>query len=189
MTRAELAVCFTGVMSYDDAHLAAFAPNRDALIAHNQSWAEAWDGAGESALPQRRVAVVACMDARLPVYDILGLTRGECHMIRNAGGLVSDDVIRSLCLSQQALKTREVVLVHHTKCGLEGLIDDEFLDGLEAATGERPTWAPGGFSDPVESVQASIVRLRNSPFIEFADDISGFVFDVTTALLNPVEVA
>jgi len=175
-------------MSYDDTDLAEFEPNAAALVAHNRTWATSWGTKDESPLPQRRVAVVACMDARLEVMSILGLERGDCHVIRNAGGLVTDDVIRSLCLSQRALKTREIVLIHHTKCGVEGLLDAEFLDGLEADTGHRPSWTPGGFQDAAASVRASIAKLTDSPFIEYDADISGFIFDVETGLLEAVEV-
>jgi len=174
-------------MSYDDADLPDFEPNVETFRAHNETWAASWDGSGESALPQRRVAVVACMDARVEVFGMLGIARRDAHVIRNAGGLVTDDVIRSLSLSQQALKTREIVLIHHTRCGLEGLVDNDFVDELESAFGERPAWTPGGFSAPAESVQASVARLVSSPFIEYTDDISGFVFDVDSGRLIPVE--
>lgn len=176
-------------MSYDDEDLPDFEPNVGAFRSHNEAWAESWGETSESALPQRRVAVVACMDARVEVFGILGLQRRDAHVIRNAGGIVTDDVIRSLSLSQQALKTREIIVMHHTRCGVEGLVDSEFLDGLERATGERPAWTPGGFGAAADSVRASLQRLSESPFIMYDDHISGFVFDVDTGRLIPIQLA
>ncbi|MXW94496.1 MAG: carbonic anhydrase [Acidimicrobiaceae bacterium] len=136
------------------------------------------------AAPARRLAVVACMDARLDVLRILGLRAGEAHIIRDAGGVATDDVIRSLCLSQRALGTREVVLVHHTDCGLQLIDEDRFLAELEAETGSRPSWPLETFADPYEDVAESIRRLRSSPFLPHKDHIWGFVYDVDDGKLH-----
>lgn len=117
---------------------------------------------------------------------MLGLEVGDAHVIRNAGGLVVDDVIRSICLSQRVLGTREIVLIHHTNCGLEGISDDEFSRSLEDETGFVPSWQVGGFADAATDVRRAIRSLRDSPFIPHRDQISGFVFDVETGRLEPV---
>lgn len=145
---------------------------------------------GEAAVrPRRALAVVACMDARLDVAACLGLEPGDAHVIRNAGGIVTDDVIRSLCLSQRVLGTRTVVLVHHTDCGLEGVSDDEFAASLAEEAGRAPTWRAGGFADVDEAVQASIRRLGRSPFLPHRDDIAGFVYQTGSGQLRRVEPA
>jgi carbonic anhydrase len=136
--------------------------------------------------PAQDLAIVACMDARLDVHQLLGIPNGAAHIIRNAGGIITDDVIRSLCLSQRALGTRQIVLIHHTKCGLEGVDEDAFFDDLEADVGERPRWSVDGFEDPYIDVRHSVQRLIDSPFLQHTSDVHGFVFDVDTGLLNPV---
>ena len=136
--------------------------------------------------PASHVAVVACMDARLNVYGILGLTEGEAHVIRNAGGVVTDDVVRSLAISQRLLGTREIMLIHHTDCGLQKTTEDEFKGAIEAETGIRPPWAVESFSDAEHDVRQSIGRIKASPFIPHKDAVRGFVFDVDTGKLNEV---
>ncbi len=155
-----------------------FQPQTPQLLAHNADYAQAFDAAGLPAPPSRRVAVVACMDARMDVYRILGLRDGEAHVIRNAGGVVSDDAICSLCISQRLLGTREVVLIHHTKCGMQNLDEQGFLASLEAETGVRPSWKVQAFADPYEDVADSIKRLQDSPFLVDTDHIRGFVYDI-----------
>jgi carbonic anhydrase len=135
--------------------------------------------------PSRQVAVVACMDARLNVYGLLGLGEGEAHVIRNAGGVVSEDVVRSLTISQRLLGTREIVLIHHTDCGMLTFSDDEFRAAVESDTGIRPTWAPEAFADPRADVRQSMARIDASPFIPHKN-VRGFVFDVKTGELAEV---
>ena len=163
-----------------------FHPGADELLARNAAFAREFDGAGMPAAPARRLAVVACMDARIDVARILGLQAGEAHIIRNAGGVITDDVIRSLCLSQRLLGTREVVLVHHTGCGLQRLDEQRFLSELEAETGVRPSWMLDAFADPYEDVAESMRRLHSSPFLLHKDNIRGFVYDVADGKLHEV---
>ena len=136
--------------------------------------------------PSKHVAVVACMDARLNVYAILGLKDGEAHVIRNAGGVITDDEIRSLAISQRLLGTTEIILIHHTDCGLQKITDDAFKREVEAETGIRPPWAVEAFTDAAADVRQSIGRLKASPFVPHKDAIRGFVFDVATGRLNEV---
>lgn len=136
--------------------------------------------------PARHMAVVACMDSRLDVFDALGLTNGDAHVIRNAGGVVTDDVIRSLMLSQRLMGTSSIVLVHHTDCGMSHVSEDEMKQEVETETGIRPAFAIESFKDPYADVRQSIARLRNSPFLKCKDDIVGFVYDVGSGLLDPV---
>ena len=161
-----------------------FQPSTPELLAGNAAFARGFDGAGMPAAPARRLAVVACMDARLDVPRTLGLQAGEAHIIRNAGGVITDDVIRSLCLSQRLLGTREVVLVHHTGCGLQLLDEQRFLAELEAETGIRPSWPLEAFADPHDDVVESMRRLHSSPFLPCKDHIRGFVYDVTDGRLH-----
>jgi carbonic anhydrase len=132
------------------------------------------------------VAVVACMDARLAVSELLGLANGEAHVIRNAGGVVTDDVIRSLAISQRLLGTTEIILIHHTACGMLNVTDDSFKQSIEDDTGLRPPWAVEAFTDVEEDVRQSRARILASPYIPHKDDIRGFVFDVATGKLNEV---
>jgi carbonic anhydrase len=136
--------------------------------------------------PARQVAVVACMDARLNVYGILGLAEGEAHVIRNAGGVVTDDEIRSLAISQRLLGTTEIILIHHTDCGMLTFTDDQFKRAIQDETGIKPAWAAEAFTDLDEDVRQSIARIEASPFIPHKDGIRGFVFDVATGKLNEV---
>jgi carbonic anhydrase len=138
------------------------------------------------ATPRRRLAVIACMDARLNVDKVLGLREGDAHVIRNAGGLVTDDAIRSLAISQRMLETNEIILIHHTDCGLSKFTDDEFRDQVEQDSGERPPWPIGTFTDVDADVRESIARLRASPFVPKTHAITGYVYDVETGQLNEV---
>jgi carbonic anhydrase len=157
----------------------------DELLASNRRYAEAF--AGPLPLPPARgVAVVACMDARMNVYAILGLAEGEAHVIRNAGGAVTDDVIRSLAISQRLLGTREIVLIHHTECGMLTFTDDEFKAAIQEDTGIRPPWAAEAFGDLDTDVRQSIARIKASPFVPHRDAVRGFVFDVATGKLSEV---
>ena len=157
----------------------------DQYLANNARYAQ--DFAGPLPLPPAsQVAVVACMDARLSVYAILGLREGEAHVIRNAGGVITDDQIRSLAISQRLLGTREIVLIHHTDCGMLTFTDDVFKRAIQDETGIKPPWAAEAFTDLDEDVRQSIARIKASPFIPYKDAVRGFVFDVATGLLNEV---
>jgi len=158
----------------------------DEMLAANESFAQAFDHPGLPGPPSRGVAVVACMDARLDVYRVLGLRDGEAHVIRNAGGVVTDDVLRSLAVSQRKLQTREVVLIHHTRCGMATFSDDEFVAELEADTGQRPSWTPGTFRDTEQDVRDSLAAVRSSPFLPHTDAVRGFVYDVDSGALTEV---
>jgi carbonic anhydrase len=136
--------------------------------------------------PANHIAVVACMDARLNVYGMLGLNEGEAHVIRNAGGVVTDDAIRSLAISQRLLGTREIILIHHTDCGMLTFTDDAFRTSIEEETGIRPPWAAEAFSDLTADVRQSLARVKASPFLPHKDSVRGFVFDVATGKLNEV---
>jgi carbonic anhydrase len=136
--------------------------------------------------PGRKLAVLACMDARLDPAKILGLEEGDAHVIRNAGGVVSDDALRSLAISQNLLGTEEIVLIHHTDCGMLTFTDEEFADKLERETGERPEWRAHAFPDLEQSVRDSIERIRRSPFVPHTDKVRGFVYEVETGQLREV---
>ena len=137
--------------------------------------------------PANHVAVVACMDARLNVYGILGLKEGEAHVIRNAGGVVTDDEVRSLAISQRLLGTTEIILIHHTDCGMLTFTDDGFKRAIQDETGIKPEWAAEAFTDLDEDVRQSIARIKASPFIPHTDAVRGFVFDVATGKLSEVK--
>ncbi len=157
----------------------------DDLLANNDRYAESF--AGQLPLPpSKHVAVVACMDARLNVYGILGLGEGEAHVIRNAGGVVTDDEIRSLTISQRLLGTQEIILIHHTDCGMLTFTDDDFKASIQKDTGIKPGWAAEAFPDLDEDVRQSIARIKASPFIPHKDSVRGFVFDVATGKLREV---
>jgi carbonic anhydrase len=157
----------------------------DELLANNERYAESF--AGPLPLPpSRHLAVVACMDARLNVYGILGLQDGEAHVIRNAGGVVTDDEIRSLTISQRLLGTQEIILIHHTHCGMLTFTDDDFKASIQKDTGIKPEWAAEAFADLDEDVRQSIARIKASPFIPHKDSVRGFVFDVATGKLSEV---
>jgi carbonic anhydrase len=156
------------------------------LLANNESYAGSFDKADLPLPPARKVAVVACMDARLNVYGMLGLTEGDAHVIRNAGGVVTDDAIRSLAISQRLLGTEEIILIHHTDCGMLTFTDDEFRAAIEKDTGIRPTWAPEAFPDLDGDVRQSIARVKASRFIPHTDAVRGFVYEVETGRLREV---
>lgn len=151
----------------------------------NRAFAAAFTQA-PPARPRLGLAVVACMDTRLDVLSALGLAPGDAHILRNAGGIVTDDVIRSLCLSQRLLGTGSVVLVHHTDCGLQGVSDQEFVSRLSAETGRRPPWEVGGFRRVEESVRASMARLAESPFLIRPMAVAGFVYETETGRLRQI---
>ncbi|MFF2083980.1 beta-class carbonic anhydrase [Nocardia sp. NPDC058176] len=136
--------------------------------------------------PSKHVAVVACMDARLDVYRILGLQDGEAHVIRNAGGVVTDDEIRSLAISQRLLGTTEIILIHHTDCGMLTFTDDDFKRAIQDEIGVKPAWSPEAFGDLDEDVRNSLRRIEGSPFVTRTTSLRGFVFDVATGKLNEV---
>jgi len=157
----------------------------DELLANNQRYADGFTGPLPLP-PAKGVAVVACMDARLNVYAMLGLEEGQAHVIRNAGGVITDDEIRSLAISQRLLGTREIILIHHTDCGMLTFTDDDFKAAIQADTGIRPAWSAEAFSDLDADVRQSIARIKASPFIPQKDSVRGFVFDVATGKLNEV---
>jgi carbonic anhydrase len=157
----------------------------DDLLANNDRYAEGF--AGPLPLPpSKHVAVVACMDARLNVYAILGLQEGEAHVIRNAGGVITDDEIRSLTISQRLLGTQEIILIHHTDCGMLTFTDDAFKASIQQDTGIKPEWAAEAFPDLDQDVRQSINRIKASPFIPHKGSVRGFVFDVATGKLSEV---
>ena len=157
----------------------------DELLANNDRYAEAFGGLLPLP-PSKHVAVVACMDARLNVYGILGLQEGEAHVIRNAGGVITDDEIRSLTISQRLLGTQEIILIHHTDCGMLTFTDDDFKASIQKDTGIKPEWAAEAFPDLDEDVRQSINRIKASPFIPRKESVRGFVFDVETGKLREV---
>jgi len=157
----------------------------DEFLANNARYAEQFTGPLPLP-PAKGVAVIACMDARLNVYGILGLNEGEAHVIRNAGGVVTDDEIRSLAISQRLLGTREIILIHHTDCGMLTFTDDDFKRAIQDDTGIKPTWSAEAFPDLEEDVRQSTARIAASPFVPHKDAIRGFVFDVATGKLSEV---
>ena len=161
--------------------MSAADPIRTAADAFRRSFVPARLGPA----PTRNLAVVACMDARLDLFRMLGLKVGDAHLLRNAGGLITEDALRSLVLSQRSLGTRLTLLVHHTDCGLQKVDDAAFLSELERETGQRPDWTPGGFSDPFEDVRQSLDKLRACPWL-VSHESRGFVFDVESGELIEV---
>ena len=160
----------------------------DELVRHNQAYAGSFKKGDLPLPPARHVAVLACMDARLDVHKILGLQEGDAHVIRNAGGAATDDAIRSIAISQRLLGTKEVILIHHTDCGMLTFHDDDIKRQIEEETGIRPAFAFEAFSDLEEDVKQSIARIKASPFIPNKSNVRGFVYDVRTGLLNEVGV-
>ena len=160
----------------------------DALVANNRAFAESLPAQHLDVRPRRRLAIVTCMDSRLDVFAALGLEHGEAHLLRNAGGVITDDVIRSLAVSQRRLGTREVMLVHHTDCGMQSLTDDGFRAELQEATGLAPAFAIESFSDLDADVRQSVLRVRRSPFLLHTGRVRGFVYDVDTHALREVAV-
>jgi carbonic anhydrase len=160
----------------------------DQLLENNRNFAAGLAERHLDVEPQRHLAVVTCMDSRLDVFAALGLGPGEAHVLRNAGGVITDDVIRSLALSQRRLGTREVMLIHHDDCGLQKVTDDGFRMELQETTGVAPSFAIESFKDAEEDVRQSIRRVRSSPFLPHRDAVRGFVYDVDTHRLREVEV-
>lgn len=136
--------------------------------------------------PLKKLVIVTCMDARINLYSLFGLEEGDAHVLRNAGGVVTDDTIRSLAISQRMLGTEEIVLIHHTECGLRTITDDGFKDAIEQETGTRPPWAVEAFDDTAESVRRSISRIKTSPFIPHKENMNGFIYDVHTGELEKI---
>ena len=159
----------------------------DEYLANNAEYAKTFSGPLPLP-PSKQVAVVACMDARMNVYGILGLNDGEAHVIRNAGGVVTDDEIRSLAISQRLLGTREIILIHHTDCGMLTFTDDDFKRDIQAETGIKPEWAAEAFGDVEEDVRQSLRRIEASPFVALHTSLRGFVFDVATGKLQEVTI-
>ena len=157
----------------------------DQYLANNQVYASQFSGPLPLP-PSKHVAIVACMDARLNVYGALGLQEGEAHVIRNAGGVVTEDEIRSLAISQRLLGTKEIILIHHTDCGMLTFTDDQFKADIQAEVGAKPAWSAEAFSDLDVDVRQSIQRIKNSPFIPHTNQVRGFVFDVATGWLREV---
>ncbi|GHG22770.1 MULTISPECIES: beta-class carbonic anhydrase [Amycolatopsis] len=157
----------------------------DELLAGNAAYAARFSGPLPLP-PAKHVAVLACMDARINVYGVLGLQEGEAHVVRNAGGVATDDAIRSLAISQRLLGTEEIVLIHHTDCGMLTFTDDGFKKSIQDEVGIKPPWAAEAFDDLEDDVRQSIARIRNSPFVPKKDSVRGFVFDVATGKLAEV---
>ena len=158
----------------------------DEFLKNNEAFAEGFDKGDLPLAPAKKVAIVACMDARLNPYPILGLSIGDAHVIRNAGGVITDDEIRSLAISQHLLGTEEIILIHHTDCGMLTFSDAEFEQMLEQKTGQRPEWRARSFSDLEENVRDSIQRITESPFVVRKDQVRGFIYDVNTGRLDEV---
>ncbi len=169
-----------------EATAAEFLASADELVDHNRQAAGNVATPAMAAPPSRQLAILTCMDARIDPLAALGLTVGEAHIIRNAGGVLTDDAVRSLCISQQALGTREILVIHHSGCGMCGLDESAFGDDLHTRLGARPDWPIGAFDDPADDVRSAITELRASPFIEHDTAIRGFIYDVETGLLNEV---
>jgi carbonic anhydrase len=160
----------------------------DELIANNEAFATSLPDKHLDVRPSRRLAIVTCMDSRLDVFAALGLNDGEAHVLRNAGGVITDDVIRSLAVSQRRLGTREAMLIHHTDCGMQTLTDDGFRAELQEATGIAPAFAIESFTDLDADLRQSILRVRRSPFLLHRDRVRGFAYDVDTHKLREVQV-
>ena len=158
----------------------------DELVRNAEAYAANFDKGDLPLPPARKIAVLACMDARLNPYGLLGLQEGDAHVIRNAGGVVTDDEIRSLSISQRLLGTEEIVLIHHTDCGMLTFTDDDFKRSVQDDVGIKPEWAAESFTDLDEDVRQSIARIQASPFIPRKDSVRGFVYDVHTGALREV---
>jgi carbonic anhydrase len=158
----------------------------DELLRNNEGYAASFDKGDLPLPPAKKVAVLACMDARLNPYGALGLSEGDAHVIRNAGGVVTDDEIRSLAISQRLLGTEEIILIHHTDCGMLTFTDDQFKRQIQDDVGIKPEWAVESFPDLDEDVRQSIARIKASPFIPKKDSVRGFVYDVATGRLREI---
>ncbi|WIM89798.1 carbonic anhydrase [Candidatus Mycobacterium wuenschmannii] len=157
----------------------------EGYLANNAAYAKSFDGPLPLP-PSKHVAVLACMDARIDVYRVLGINEGESHVIRNAGGVVTDDAIRSLAISQRLLGTTEIILIHHTDCGMLTFTDDDFKRTIQDETGVKPPWSAEAFPDLAEDVRQSLQRIENSPFVTKHTSVRGFIFDVATGKLDEV---
>lgn len=164
-----------------------FSPSADELITNNSRFVDEFPDRGLALAPARRLAIVACMDSRMDIFQMLGLAHGDAHIIRNAGGVVTDDVIRSLVVSQRLMGTREILLIHHTNCGLQVVTEDGLKHDIEQEVGIKPWWAIEAFADPFTDVRQSMSRLHSSPFVRHKDHIRGFVYDVDTGALHEVD--
>jgi carbonic anhydrase len=160
----------------------------DGLVSNNVAFAASVPASDLDVRPTLRLAIVTCMDSRLNVFAALGLRDGEAHVLRNAGGVITDDVIRSVAISQRRLGTREVMLIHHTHCGMQTITDDEFRAELQQATGVAPAFAIESFKDLDADVRQSILRVRRSPFLEHRGLVRGFVYDVDNHALREIHV-
>jgi carbonic anhydrase len=158
----------------------------DTLLKNNEAFAASFDKGDLPLPPGRKLAVLVCMDARLDPARLLGLEEGDAHVIRNAGGVVTDDALRSLAISQNLLGTEEIVLIHHTDCGMLTFTDEQFADKLEQETGSRPEWRAHAFPDLEQDVRDGIERIRSSPFVPRTDSVRGFVYEVETGRLREV---
>ena len=158
----------------------------DELLQNAERYADQFDRGDLALAPSKQVAIVACMDARLNPYALLGLNEGDAHVIRNAGGVVTDDEIRSLSISQRLLGTEEIILIHHTDCGMLTFSDDDFRRQVQQETGIKPEWAAEAFDDLEDDVRQSIARIKSSPFIPKKDNVRGFIYDVHTGRLDEV---
>ena len=158
----------------------------DELLANNEAYSASFDKGDLPLPPAKKLAVVACMDARVNPYGALGLQEGDAHVIRNAGGVITDNEIRSLAISQRLLGTEEIILVHHTDCGMLTFTDDDFKRSIQDEVGIKPAWAAESFTDLDEDVRQSIARIKASPFIPRKESVRGFVYDVATGKLREV---
>jgi carbonic anhydrase len=157
----------------------------DELVANNETYAETFPGLAP-VVPARHVAIVTCMDSRLDVFGMLGLNIGDAHIVRNAGGVITDDVIRSLAISQRLLRTRVVIVIHHTECGLDGLDEEAFVAGLAEDAGSPPEWPVRAFDDVEQDVRESVEAVRSSPYLPHRDEVRGFVVEVATGRLREI---
>ena len=163
-------------------------PVTEVLVTRNATYsAEVLARGGLAAKGTQKVAVVACMDSRVDVFATLRLAPGEAHVIRNAGGVVTEDTIRSLTISQRLMGTEEIILIHHTGCGMLSFSDEELCSALEAETGARPTWEPGTFTDLADDIRRSVTRIKSSPFVPHTDAVRGFILDLATGRLEEVD--
>jgi carbonic anhydrase len=158
----------------------------DELLGNNEAYAASFDKGDLPLPPGKKVVVLACMDARLSPYGVLGLKEGDAHVIRNAGGVVTDDGIRSLAISQRLLGTEEIILIHHSDCGMLTFTDDQFKRQIQDEVGIKPQWAVEAFGDLDEDVRQSVARIKASPFVPKKDSVRGFVYDVRTGKLREV---
>ena len=166
-----------------------FSPSATELLLNNATFVSQFGDVGLALAPLLHLAIVACMDSRMDIFQMLGLKHGDAHIIRNAGGVVTDDVVRSLVVSQRLLNTQEIILIHHTDCGLQKISEDGFKDEIEEECGTRPHWLIEAFNDPFDAVRESMKRLRNNPFVKFKKNIRGFVYDVETGALLEVSAS